>query len=321
MSDLLFNRCHQSSAGKLKYLLLIGHQYGYIFLNHIKNKYPDIVCVFIENDAGHEVEKYSGKIKSICKNNNLNFTDDLSTKKQTEILERYNIDFIIVYGYRRLIKKEVYEKARYGAIAVHYALLPKYRGFAPLNWALINGEQQTGVTLFFLSEDIDNGDIIEQVAIPITLKDDINSLLEKCAKAALKIVDRQLNLFEQGMINRISQDNSKASYTCARSPEDGLIRWENTTISIYNLVRAITYPFPCAFTRLNGEIVHIIDAEICDAKNYVGRIPGKIISRVLGKGVVVLTGDGSLLIKNIIDSHGNRTTADEIIKSIRIKLE
>jgi methionyl-tRNA formyltransferase len=198
--------------------------------------------------------------------------------------------------------------------------LPNYRGFAPLNWALINGEQNTGVTLFFLSEDIDNGDIVEQEPVPITMEDDINSLNEKCTKAALRIFDNQLNLFQQGIIGRSPQDNSNASYTCSRSPEDGLINWGNTTMSIYNLIRAITYPFPCALTYFDGEILYILDAEIHKTEYYVGRIPGKIISRIPGRGVVVLTGDGALLIKNIIDSHGNRITADKIIKSIRVKL-
>jgi methionyl-tRNA formyltransferase len=321
VDDLLFNECPIPSSKKLKYLLFIGHRYGYLLLNHIKNKCLDISCVFIENDADYEIEKYSDKIKSTCKNNNLTFTDDLSIKNQNKILEQYNIDFIIVYGYRRILKKEVYDKAHHGAVAIHYALLPKYRGFAPLNWALINGEQETGVTLFFLSDDVDDGDIIEQKAVSITIGDDINSLLEKCSKVALEMLDRQINLFEQGIINRIPQDNSKASYTCSRSPEDGLIHWEHTTISIYNLIRAITYPFPCAFTHLNGEKIYILNAEICENRNYVGRIPGKIVSRLSGRGVVVLTGDGALLIKTIIDSHGNRITADEMIKSVRIKLE
>jgi methionyl-tRNA formyltransferase len=284
------------------------------------DKKINIDYVFIEKEFEHELEQHAEKITNICKRLNIQHTLDLSIVNQIDVLRRYNVDFIIVYGYRRLINKNVYERAKYGTVAMHYALLPKYRGFAPLNWALINGEQHTGVSLFFLANEMDDGDIVEQKVVYIKMEDDINTLHEKCNRVAIEIFGRQFDLFEEGIINRMPQNSIDASYTCARSPEDGLIHWEYDTRTVYNLIRALTYPFPCAFTYLNGEIIYILNAEICENKNYVGRIPGKIVSIRPGKGIVVLTGDGLLFIKNIIDSHGNRTTADKVIKSVRVKL-
>ena len=306
---------------KCKYVMFIGHRYGFALMNLIDGKNLDVVHVFIEREHQHETEQYYNKIEEVCCKLKIPCSDSRDIQKQIDIMQENNVDFVIVYGYRRIIKKEVYEKARYGAVAMHYSLLPKYRGFAPVNWALINGEIETGVSLFFLTESLDEGDIIEQSSVNIELSDDINSILVKCDADALKIIDRQFVLFERGIINRIQQDNSQASYACARSPADSVICWNDSTINIYNLIRAVTYPFSCAFTYFNGELLRIIDAEIItDEKIWIGRIPGKVVSRITGKGVEILTGDGVLLIKNVIDANENRVSADQLIKSVRIRL-
>ncbi|GHV90871.1 methionyl-tRNA formyltransferase [Spirochaetia bacterium] len=287
------------TLARIKYVFFIGHQYGYNLLKYIISckKNINIAYIFIEKDSEHEQEKYYNKIEALCCQYNYKYTNDLSMKNQLTILKENSVDFILVYGYRRLIKKEVCEEAQHGAIAMHYAMLPKYRGFAPVNWAIINGENETGVSLFFLTEGIDDGDIIEQKPVSILVQDDINTVLEKCNAEALKIFDKQFDLFENGIINRLPQDHSVASYTCARSPEDGLICWDNSTIKIHNLIRALTYPFPCAYTYLNGEIIHIIDAEILECGNYIVTIPGKIISRITEKGAILLNGDCAFYLK------------------------
>ena len=204
---------------------------------------------------------------------------------------------------------------------MHYALLPKYRGFAPVNWAIINGERETGVSLFFLSKEMDDGDIIQQQAIPINDIDDINSVIKKCDSVALDIFEDQIDHFECGILQRTPQDRSKATYTCSITPEDSRIIWDNTTASICNLIRATTHPYPCAYTFLDGAKVKVLTAAPFDAGNYVGRIPGRIIRVLTGTGLIVLTGDGAILIKSVMDENGVIQTADSVCRSVRVKFK
>jgi methionyl-tRNA formyltransferase len=116
------------------------------------------------------------------------------------------------------------------------------------------------------------------------------------------------------------QDNTKATFTCARNPEDGIIKWEKDSTSVYNLVRALTYPYPGAFTYYNGKRIAIWSCEVYDIPVYEGVVPGKVIKIIRGKGVVVLCSQGAVLIRKIQVENENSVIADDVIKSIRATL-
>ena len=174
------------------------------------------------------------------------------------------------------------------------APLPKYRGAHPENWALINGENQMGYTVHYLDEGIDTGDIIAQDSVSILDEDDILSLTFKLASVAPKLLIKVLEDMQLGIINRVSQDESQATYYRPRKPSDGYIDWSSIDTDIYNLVKGLTRPYPGAFTYLQ------------DAKFIVWRTrlspdgtdesaPGTIISST-SAGVLVSTGGNAILI-------------------------
>jgi len=172
-----------------------------------------------------------------------------------------------------------------------------------------------------MDEEMDAGDLVAQKEVIILEQDYISDVLEKCIMALKEILEIEWANFKHGYVKRISQDHSQATYTCARSPEDGIINWSDSTKQIYNLIRGISKPFPGAFTYLRNDKLTIWTAEPVEVGKYVGRIPGKVIKIVKGKGVIVLTGDGALLIKMIKKEQGTQVmTADCLIKSIRVKL-
>ncbi len=157
-------------------------------------------------------------------------------------------DLIFSFYYRAMIPKEVLDIPKLGAYNIHGALLPKYRGRACINWAVINGEKETGATLHVMTESADRGDIIAQKAAPIEFEDTAHDVFLKVTEAAREILMSSLPSLENGTAKRYPQDESKATKFGRRRPEDGEIDWNKSAEEIYNLVRALTHPFPGAFT-------------------------------------------------------------------------
>lgn len=219
-----------------------------------------------------------------------------------------------------MVPESVIAMAEIAALGTHFSPLPRYRGFAPLNWVLINGETETAVNLFYLDKEVDNGDIVEKENVAISYDDDINTLFEKCIIAFRKVMKRAIPKLEKGNFDTYKQDDNNATYTCARNPEDGLIKWEWNSTKIYNLTRALTYPFPGAFSFLNGRKLYIWSCEEYETPKYEGRVVGKVIRVIKDKGVVVLCGEGAVLIKDVQIENGERQTADKVINSVRLTL-
>ena len=157
-------------------------------------------------------------------------------------------DLIFSFYYRAMIPKDVLDIPKLGAYNIHGALLPKYRGRACINWAVINGEKETGATLHVMTESADRGDIIAQKAVPIEFEDTAHDVFLKVTEAAREILMSSLPSLENGTAKRYPQDESKATKFGRRRPEDGEIDWNKSAEEIYNLVRALTHPFPGAFT-------------------------------------------------------------------------
>lgn len=282
-------------------------------------KNEKLVGMFVLKEDIHETEVFSKSISRILESHNIPYLISKTARGERYInfIKKLHPSLIIVMGWRTLIPKEVINIAPLGAIALHESLLPKYRGFAPVNWAIINGENKTGVTLFFLSEGIDNGEIIAQKTIRISHQDTAWNVYEKTSSASIELLRKFLPLLKKGKAPRKKQVEEQASYTCARIPDDGLIDWTDSTNNIYNLIRGLSYPYPGAFTYLNGDKLIIEKASIPAQRKYVGRIPGRVVSISKGRGIEVLTGDGIILIKEIIKNGKNKINPADIITSIK----
>lgn len=179
--------------------------------------------------------------------------DDVNTPEWIARIRELAPDLILSFYYRRLIAPEILQLARLGAFNMHGSLLPKYRGRAPTNWAILRGERETGATLHLMVKRPDAGDIVDQEAVPIGPEDTIRDVSLRVVSAARRVLERSLENLLAGRAPRRPQDETQATYFSARTPEDGRIDWRCGAIEIFNLIRAITHPFPGAFTEHAGQ--------------------------------------------------------------------
>jgi methionyl-tRNA formyltransferase len=161
-------------------------------------------------------------------------------------------DFIFSFYYRSLLGGALLSSAPRGALNMHGSLLPKYRGRAPVNWAIVNGERETGATLHYMVDRADAGDIVDQLAVPILEDDDAREVFNKVTAAAEIVLARSLPALIAGNAPRRPQRIEPGQYFGRRRPEDGRIDWSQPAVRIHDLVRAVAPPFPGAFTELDG---------------------------------------------------------------------
>ncbi len=217
-------------------------------------------------------------------------------------------DLIVTAAYGRILTKAVLDVPRLGCINVHGSLLPKYRGAAPIQWALINGDTMTGVTTMFMDEGMDTGDILLQSMLDITTDMNYQKLYDELKELGAKTLLETLQAAEKGTLERLPQDHSKASYVPLMKKEMGLIDWNKNAAGIHNLVRG-TNPWPGAYTHHNGERMKVWKTTVLaqhtenlpEAGLYLGAKevwPGKVL-KISKEHIIVATGDGCLGISEL----------------------
>ncbi len=216
------------------------------------------------------------------------------------------------FYYRRLLPDEVLGLAPMGSYNVHGSLLPRYRGRAPVNWMLLNGEREAGVTLHHMVARADAGDIVAQRAVAIEDSDTAVSLYRKLVAIGAALVREYHPLIVTGRAPRIRQDLSQGSYYGRRQPEDGRIDWRWPARRVFNLVRAVTHPYPGAFCFAAGRKLFIWEAKIADDSGRRAA-PGEIIGATPGGGLEIAAGEGSLVVTRAQYEGGAEGAATEII--------
>jgi methionyl-tRNA formyltransferase len=205
-------------------------------------------------------------------------------------------DWLFSCYYRHMLKQPVLDLPRLGALNLHGSLLPRYRGRCPVNWVLVHGETETGVTLHYMVAKADQGDIVGCKRVPITFEDIALTLSAKMTAAAAELMREAYPLLRAGTAPRLTQEHAQASYFGGRTPEDGKIDWRQPATAIYNLMRAVTHPYPGAFTTLAGRKLFIWNSRPLAAPLTAGEVPGQITAALPGEGLIVATGDGHFLI-------------------------
>jgi methionyl-tRNA formyltransferase len=200
-------------------------------------------------------------------------------------------DFIFSFYYRRMLQPSLLAAASRGALNMHGSLLPRYRGRVPVNWAVINGETQTGATLHYMTARPDAGDIVDQMAVPILPDDTAFEVFQKVTVAAEVVLWRALPKLIRGDADRVPQDASQATYFGARRPEDGRIDWRLGARAIHNLVRGVAPPYPGAFCEVAGRRVRILRTRI----GQEGGRPSAATLAVDGDGCRIQCADGGVL--------------------------
>ncbi len=201
------------------------------------------------------------------------FLDELASTKP---------DLIVVVAYGKILPPSILALPPGGCINVHASLLPKYRGAAPIQWSLINGEKTTGVTTMFMDEGLDTGDILMQEEVPIDDDDTAESLGSKLAERGASLLIRTLQRLKDGSIERTPQRGAP-TYAPPIRKEDGRIRWSKPAVAISNMVRGM-YPWPCAYCYLGGERIKIMRARAVDGSGTPGKIERADRELVVGTG-------------------------------------
>lgn len=186
-------------------------------------------------------------------------------------LKLLNPEAIIVAAYGQILPKEILALPKFGCINIHASLLPLYRGAAPINWAIMNGDDETGITVMQMDEGMDTGPMLLQKSVPIGPKDTTGSMLEKLTLLGARLITEVLPLIADGSIVPRVQDDSKATFAPLLKKEDGLINWTMPAIKIHNRIRGMS-PWPGAYTYLDGKMIKIIQSEAIIGKGDPGAL-------------------------------------------------
>lgn len=249
-----------------------------------------VPLVITHPESKHEYETiWNDSVKALALSHNIPVIERqyANNKKIGQAISDVKPDMIVLSDWRTWLSPMIYSIPKYGAVNIHDALLPKYGGFAPINWAIINGEIETGVTVHFVSEEFDLGDIVLQRKVPISFFETATDVFYKIIEIIPGLTLEALELVERGKVKFIPQDRNKATFFHKRSGRDSLIDWGRSNIEIYNLIRAQSDPYPNAYTFHKGNRLKIKEASLPD-KAYCGT-PGRVFCR-LKHGVVVVCG-------------------------------
>lgn len=228
----------------MKIALFVSGNLGLIVLNQLFLSKYELTCVFTDNRSVRIIE--------LCKERKIpTFKGNPRNRKATDFIEEFKIDVLLSINYLFIIENDLINWPNKIAVNFHGSLLPKYRGRTPHVWAIINNEKNVGITAHIINEKCDDGDIIEQIVVPVNFEDTGAIILEKYNLLYPDFVIKVLNKIEDNNFSTIKQDKLKATYFGKRTPEDGLISWDWQKERINNWVRAQAYPYPGAFTFFN----------------------------------------------------------------------
>ena len=219
----------------------------------------------------------------------------VKTPEAVEILRGYEAELFVVAAFGQILSKEILDMPKFGCINIHASLLPKYRGAAPIQWAIILGEKETGVTLMQMDEGLDTGAMLAKCVVPIEATDTGESLFDKLALAGAKLLIDTLPAVEAGTLNPQPQKDEESCYARMIKKEMGRLDWKKSAAELERLVRGLN-SWPSAFTYLNGKTLKIWEAAVEEGNST--KKPGEV-AEVTKEAIKVQTGEGLLVLKNV----------------------
>jgi methionyl-tRNA formyltransferase len=230
-----------------------------------------------------------------------------------KIMVELNPDLILVTAFGQILPKALLEIPRFGCINIHASLLPRYRGAAPINWSIINGETETGITIMQMDEGLDTGDILLKKSIPIGPEEDAQSLHDRLSTLGADAMADALDMLATGRLAREKQDDSLSNYAPMLKKEDGLIDWNREPGTICNLVRGLT-PWPGAFTMLGDKTLKIYRCRVAGGEGE----PGTIL-QADRSGLVIACKGGGVLMEELQLEGKKRLSAKDFLAGYNIK--
>jgi len=286
----------------------------------VEHKYA-ISCVVTQPDKekGRGLHLASTPVKSASVKLSLKIyqPENVNHKESIKFLRALNPDLFVIVSYGQILSADILGLPGIFSVNVHASLLPKYRGAAPVSWALIKGEKETGVTLMQVGEKMDTGPIILQERIKIGAEDNAETLEERLSVEGATLLLRALRTIESKKYSLIPQDDKEASYAPKLRKNDGMILWNSRSADILNLVRGCVN-WPGAFTYYNGKLLKVFKARISTPSlNPASLSPGEIES-LSAEGITVATGDGRISLEEVQIEGRRRMSAKEFIAGYRM---
>ena len=310
----------------LKIIFMGTADFGGPVLEKLANSRENIIAVITQPDRpqGRGRKIFPTPIKKVALDKELevfqpeNINDEESIKR----LKEFNPDVILVVAYGQILSNHILNIPKTGCINIHGSLLPKYRGAAPINRAVINGEKETGITFMFMNKKVDAGDIIFQEKIDISLDETCGELYYRLSALSAEALPKLLEKIKSGKIERISQDIKLVTFARKMNKEDGKIDWSDKGEKVYNLIRG-TIPFPGAFTYYKGRKLKITRARFLD--DYQGETDtvslksGRVV-KIEKDSIFISTGDkGIIKILRLIPAGSKELTAEQFVNGYKIK--
>ena len=260
----------------------------------IENTNVVLVVTQPDKQSGRHLELTYSPVKKVALDNKIEVFQPTRIKEDYQIIIDKKPDIIITCAYGQIIPKILLDFPKYNAINVHASLLPKLRGGAPIHKAIIDGYEETGITIMYMSEKMDAGDIISQESLKIDIKDNVGTLHDKLSEIGAKLlIDTLPSIFNETN-KRIKLNDEDATFAYNISREEEKIDFNKTSIEVYNQIRGL-YPFPTAYATLNNNIIKICESDLIDV------ISGKVgeITEINKMGITVKCKDKSIIIKRL----------------------
>jgi methionyl-tRNA formyltransferase len=312
LADVAVSRSASQAIGEARCVLFAYHEMGYACMETLIAMGAPIAALLTHQDAPGE-EIWWRSCADLARANSIAVhTPDKMGAAEIAQVAALRPAIIYSFYYRNLLPPELLTLAPRGACNLHGSLLPKYRGRSPVNWMLANGEREAGATLHHMVARADAGDIVAQRAVEITDDDTALTLYRKIVPFGAALIREYHPLIASGTAPRRAQDLAQGSYFGRRKPEDGRIDWHWPARRIFNLVRAVTHPYPGAFGFIGSRKVYIWTAKI-EAEVGICGTPGAIIADRADGSVEVAAGAGSVIVSRIQFDGDDEASPREIL--------
>jgi len=281
----------------------------------IKSKH-EVVCVVTQPDKqkGRHLHFAGTDLKDTALGAKLKIfqPENVNSKESLDFLKELEADLFVIIAYGQILSQEVLDVPKIMPINIHASLLPRYRGAAPINWAIINGEKKSGLTIIYVTPKLDSGPVILQEELKIEDKDTAVSLEEKLSLGGAKLLEQALVKIDNRDYRLVEQDEDQVIFAPKMKKEDGLIDWSSSAADIHNQVRGVL-PWPGAFTSLRGKVLKIFQAEVLPIFPNHQPCPGELVRADNAAGIVVACGRGFLKINELQLEAGKRMSAQNFI--------
>lgn len=279
----------------MKAIVLAYHNIGCAGIEALLRHKVEIAAIFTHKDNPHETIWFRSVAElAAAQAIPVYAPDDINHPLWLDKISQLRPDILFSFYYRQMVKPALLRIPAQGCLNLHGSLLPKYRGRCPINWVLLNGEKETGLSLHYMTSKADDGDIVAQLRVPISPSDTALTLFNKMTAGATGLLDDILPKLIAGTAQRQPQDHAQASYYGGRRPEDGEIDWTRPASAIANQVRALTRPYPGAFTQIGERKLFIWAAAAAAAK--AAAEPGLVLQ---ARPLTIACGQGSLRLEQI----------------------